>query len=402
MIECNGININSRRSLIYFLKKNYIYSFSGDLYSILKIDYPIVDEIKFINLLKEYIFKIETFILFINSNDFNDESFDLDRLENFVIYVQKNPKDRMSDDYHLLRFGFINKEHRSKYGLSLDKFIKRYGVEQGEIKYKEYSLLQKKKSRYNVEYWIRNGYSEVDSFKILGELQSSHTQKHLKNKSKEYIQEYHRSNSPWRVEYYLNRGYNEKFAKDTISKLKKESSMFCSEHYQKLGYSPEESKKLSYDYWKDNCSNNSSVVSKESLKLFNIVYESIDNLSNIRVYYGDSSIGKKEYFIYDNKENRYYFYDFTILKDDIKLIIEYNGIKFHPKKEKLTEEEWKNWRCLFNENLDADDKYQMDIKKKNVAINNGFKYLEIWSGDDFSHNIQKSLGFILQSFQNMA
>lgn len=235
MIECNGININSRRSLIYFLKKNYIYSFSGDLYSILKIDYPIVDEIKFINLLKEYIFKIETFILFINSNDFNDESFDLDRLENFVIYVQKNPKDRMSDDYHLLRFGFINKEHRSKYGLSLDKFIKRYGVEQGEIKYKEYSLLQKKKSRYNVEYWIRNGYSEVDSFKILGELQSSHTQKHLKNKSKEYIQEYHRSNSPWRVEYYLNRGYNEKFAKDTISKLKKESSMFCSEHYQKLG-----------------------------------------------------------------------------------------------------------------------------------------------------------------------
>jgi len=100
---------------------------------------------------------------------------------------------------------------------------------------------------------MENGHSEVDSYKILSDLQSSHTKKHLENKSKEYIQEYHRSNSPWRVEYYLNRGYSEKEAKEIISKIKKESSMFCSEYYQKLGHPLEESKNLSYEYWKDNC-----------------------------------------------------------------------------------------------------------------------------------------------------
>jgi hypothetical protein len=401
MIICNDININSRKSLILFIKSNDIHSFSGDLEKVLKIEYFIENKIKFIKLLKEYLFKIETFILFINSNNFNDKLFDLNRLRKFVNYVQIKPKDRMSDDYHLLRFGFINKEHRNKYGLSLDKFIKRYGEEKGEIKYKEYSQLQKNKSRYSINYWMENGYSEADSYKILSDLQSSHTKKHLENKSKEYIQEYHRSNSPWRVEYYLNRGYTEKEAKEIISKIKKESSMFCSEYYQKLGHTIEESNDLSYEYWKEHCYKNNSNVSKESLKIFSVIYERIKDLTNICVYYGDPKIDKKEYFLYDKSEKRYYFYDFTILKDDLKIIIEYNGSKFHPRKYSLTEEEWKNWRCLFNEDIDADTKYKYDCKKRDLALDNGFQYLEIWSDDVFDSNIEKSIDFILQSLQNV-
>lgn len=398
MIICNGVNIKSRKSLIYFIKSNDVHSFSGDLEKIFKINYFIENKIKFINLLKRSIFKIETFILFVNSNNFNDNSFDEERLKNFIEYVQRNPKDRMSDDYHLLRFGFINDNHRNKYGLSLDKFIRRYGKEVGEFKHKEYSELQKKKSRYSVDYWMSKGHSEIDSYEILRKLQGSHTKKHLKDKSKEYIENYHNINSPWRVEYYLNRGYNEIEAKEIISKLKKESSMFCPEYYQKLGYPIEESKNLSYEYWKDNCYKNNSNVSKESLKLFSIVYDRIKNL-DMCVYFGDSNIGKKEYFLYDKNESRYYFYDFTILKGDIKLIIEYNGFKYHPRKEKLTEEEWKNWKCLFNEGVDAETKYKYDCKKRDLALSNGFQYLEIWSDDDFDSNIKKSIDFI-SSFLN--
>ena len=82
-------------------------------------------------------------------------------------------------------------------------------------------------------------------------------------------------------------------------------------------------------------------------------------------------------------------------KKDFKNIwIEYNGSKFHPRKDSLTEEEWKNWRCLFNEDVDADTKYKYDCLKRDLALKNGFKYLEIWSDDDFDHNIQKSIDFI--------
>ena len=282
MIICNCVNIKSRKSLIYFIKINDVHSFSGDLEKIFKINYFIENKIKFINLLKQYIFKIETFILFVNSNNFNDNSFDEERLKNFIEYVQRNPKDRMSDDYHLLRFGFINDNHRNKYGLSLDKFIRRYGKEIGELKHKEYSELQKKKSRYSVDYWMNKGHSEIDSYEILRKLQGSHTKKHLKDKSKEYIEKYHSINSPWRVEYYLNRGYNEIEAKEIISKLKKESSMFCSEYYQKLGYPLEESKNLSYEYWKDNCykmTKNRIINGKEVDVNFHNRFDWIENLN---------------------------------------------------------------------------------------------------------------------------
>ena len=129
-----------------------------------------------------------------------------------------------------------------------------------------------------------------------------------------------------------------------------------------------------------------------------MIFDKIKNISNICIYYGGN--GRQEYFLYDDVSKRYYFYDFTILKGDIKLIIEYNGFKYHPRKEKLTEEEWKNWKCLFNESVDAETKYQDDCKKRDLALSNGFKYLEIWSDDDFDSNIQKSIDFISQSLQN--
>jgi len=48
----------------------------------------------------------------------------------------------------------------------------------------------------------------------------------------------------------------------------------------------------------------------------------------------------------------------------IKLIIEYQGHMFHPNREKLNENNWNNWSCLF-QNIDADQKYKMDNLKKN-------------------------------------
>jgi hypothetical protein len=98
--------------------------------------------------------------------------------------------------------------------------------------------------------------------------------------------------------------------------------------------------------------------------------------------------------LYDKEILKYYFYDLTILYDDIKLIIEYHGHKFHPNKEKMTQEEWYNWNMLFQNNITADMKYATDQRKKQIAIKNGFKYLEIWDNDNFNENNNKIKKFI--------
>jgi hypothetical protein len=403
----NNIEVNSRKNLLRLVKKIDIQTLEDiedDFEKWFELKITDSGKILILNIIKVYKSnRILSICLFFKTNNILD--FSEERFKKYMNYIELHPKDKVSKDYYKLRYGKeyeIYYNNRIKNGaLSKEKFISKYGDINGIVRYDLWKESQKKSSKRTIGYWL-NIYENLDvAKKKLKEYQSNHTKKHLSGKSEEYIKEYNQKNSPWRVEYYLNRGYTEKEAKEIISKIKKESSMFCSEYYQKLGHTIEESNDLSYEYWKEHCYKNNSNVSKESLKIFSVIYERIKDLTNICVYYGDPKIDKKEYFLYDKSEKRYYFYDFTILKDDLKIIIEYNGSKFHPRKYSLTEEEWKNWRCLFNEDIDADTKYKYDCKKRDLALDNGFQYLEIWSDDVFDSNIEKSIDFILQSLQNV-
>jgi hypothetical protein len=99
----------------------------------------------------------------------------------------------------------------------------------------------------------------------------------------------------------------------------------------------------------------------------------------------------KEYFLYNNETKKYYLYDFTIIKDDIKIIIEYHGTKFHPK--------------TINDNTDnfiflkspqqVEEKRNYDFNKKEFAIKKGFNVLEIWSDEE--NKLEKIKQFLYEN-----
>lgn len=394
MITINGNDLK-RTEISRYIIKNIVYKIIDNENTIeeyYKIGYLINDKITFLNLLGKNFNIKKRFLSYIRVNDFNTE-FDFDRFSKYSDHLEKNKMDRYSDNFLLLKYGKLDSSYKNGCGSSREKCILRHGEIEGERIYLEYCEKQKNSSKRSLSYWENTGLSNIDAQLFLKEYQSSHVEKHLLNKSDEYKNNFHNRNTPWRIEYYLERGYTKVEGELKISEIKKSSSLFCKEHYINKGYSLSESIELSKDYWSKNCYNNVLNISKESIKLFKPIIDELSKIENICIYYGDKESNKNEYFLYDKENKKYYFYDLTILYNDIRLIVEYNGVKFHPNKEKLTTEEWNNWRCLFTEQT-ADDKYKTDLSKKELAIQNGFKYLEVWSSDTIEENTNKIISFL--------
>jgi hypothetical protein len=125
-------------------------------------------------------------------------------------------------------------------------------------------------------------------------------------------------------------------------------------------------------------------ASKESLLVFSDV---IDWCLSNDIDHDDIYIGyknKNEFFIKNEKD--IYFYDFTIRSK--KIIIEYNGVAFHPKNENSI------WQNPFDKNITSKEAYNKQKLKKEIAIDNGFKLLEIWSDSNVSENIKLCIDFI--------
>ena len=101
-------------------------------------------------------------------------------------------------------------------------------------------------------------------------------------------------------------------------------------------------------------------ASKESLKFFNPLLDSIQDL-NLEYYLGVNQ--NHEYFLIDST-NTIRYYDFTI--PSLKIIIEFNGVHFHPNKAVLSEKEWNDWRTPITHNT-ADEIYRIDCLKRSAA-----------------------------------
>jgi len=393
----NNTEIKNKREYLKYIRNNIIELVSdqnNDIEKYHKIKYNIIDKILFINTFKLYLNRKDTFILYVNSNNIN-ENFNLIRLQQFIEYVKLNNKDRVSDKYLTLRYGYIKQEDRNNRSISLENYIKKFGIKIGTEKYNKNSNTQKIASKRSLNYWLKLFPDEVIAKQKLNEYQSNHIQKHLIDKSDEYINNYNKINSPWNIEFYIKKGYSIQDGTEIISNIKKDSSLFCIEHYLNRGYSLKEGKDQINKYWIQYCSQNLKQTSKQSLKQFKDILNYLFQYDDIMyIYYGDKDNNRKEYFLYDKKNKRYYFYDLTILYNDIKLIIEYNGHRFHPNKEKLSNSEWNNWKCLFNENINANYKYEYDLCKKQLALDNGFKYLTIWDNDNLIDNNNKIKQFI--------
>lgn len=131
-----------------------------------------------------------------------------------------------------------------------------------------------------------------------------------------------------------------------------------------------------------------SKASKESLLVFNKVLKHFENIIyKSDIYYGVKN--SREYFI--STSDAYYLFDFTIRS--LKLIIEFNGVKFHINPE-WSDEVKQKWKHPFDKNKTYEEILEYDIQKYKVAKDQGFDLLVIWSDTPIEENVEKCINFI--------
>lgn len=260
----------------------------------------------------------------------------------------------------------ISKKHASdnpdirKSG-TLEYQINRYGVEEGTKRYQEMCQKKKEGSATSLDHWIKKGYSYDDAVEMRRRRQQTFSlQKCIEKYGKEKgIEIFNKRQEKWQ-----NTLKSKPEEERIIISLKKNT--FSIEGWMLRGYTEQEAQGIVKERFNRS---SSKYFSDEAVRFFE------DNFSLTSGWlYGTS-----EWFIWDHDHSRHYFYDFTHI--DKKIIIEYHGQAFHPNKEKLNVDEWKNWRQPFSDKT-ADEAQSFDVYKKQLAEYHGFKVFEIFSNDD--------------------
>lgn len=243
-------------------------------------------------------------------------------------------------------------------------------------------------STFCVEHWIKQGYTLIESKKIISDIQTLNSRKyHDKMKA---------NDTPYcngkQLQYYLNKGHSLEVSKRLLSESQSTFSLQkCLIKYgDDLGLKIHKDRQLKWqntlnslpDDIKDKINDAKAVgwgrASKQSLKFFLPLYKKLRKLGIPReqIYFGVT--GSNEYRLKGELGTR--IYDFCILS--YKIIIEFHGRAWHAKSEEesfiktnpfgnLLSLSWKN-----------------DCYKKTLALANGFSIIELWS-DEHEANYEK-------------
>lgn len=193
------------------------------------------------------------------------------------------------------------------------------------------------------------------------------------------------------LEYWLNKGYNEE---ESIKLLKDRQTTFslnkCIEKFGEIEGNIIFNKRQ--DKWLDSLLNNGKLNIGYS-EISQVLFDSIKKLlPNNNFYYG--SYNNELRLKYNN--SRTYLYDFADINN--KKIIEFHGDLFHgnPLKFKATDNP-----NPFKKNITAQEMWDKDKIKYDIAKNNGYDILIIWESEFKSKGtnkkeevIQKCVNFI--------
>ena len=127
---------------------------------------------------------------------------------------------------------------------------------------------------------------------------------------------------------------------------------------------------------------------KTAFKIFNNLIDIFEynNIGGLAYMYG-----KNEFCIKD--DTGLYYYDFYI--KELNFVIEFNGIAYHPYKDKLSESEWSRWTHPYTKES-ADIVYARDNNKLSKLSNNNIDYFIIWENDNMDE-ISESILSILKT-----
>lgn len=271
-------------------------------------------------------------------------------------------------------------------------------IQEGKTEKEAKLILNKKRqseSHFCLSFWLNRGYSEAEATLLISRIQSKNAKTYWDNVDLD-SDEYKQSRST-RIEYWIAKGYSEEEAKEKLSERQRTFSLEkCIERqgeeegtriwgerqvkWQKTlqardDYEEIKLKRISaFQY---------GSASRESLKVFIPLYKWLRK----RGYERDDILfgidGSCELLFTSNGKT--HLFDFTI--KSLGLIIEYNGIAFHPKS-KIDEHKG----FALHKQMTISEKWEIDRKKIETAEKAGYSVLEIWS--DESKLLEKCKRFI--------
>jgi hypothetical protein len=334
---------------------------------------------------------------------FNDGLKFMPSLTKFGIYSQTQKKiEYWLSRYHTYEYGTLRISELASTGVT---FLKKKGLSDDEIRIEMIGRHQKEKLTrikngtvgyhtlcpIDLEYWTNTGLSIKESKMMVSNEQTRRSIKAVKTR---ILNDNYKYNST-KLEYYTEYlGMSKISAYTALSDRQRTFSYdICIEKYgteqgikvfndrQKKWRSTLDGKpeheRIAIE--KRRLSNSTKFYSKESIVFFKKVID-IFNFDEATIKWKAN-----ELFIYDKEKKKINFYDFYI--PELNLIIEYHGVRWHPSQNELSEDEFKKWRDPFKK-LSAEDAEARDKYKKELAIENKYKIVEVYSDWDFRKKIE--------------
>ena len=270
---------------------------------------------------------------------------------------------------------YSDRIEKLKNNVSLNGYITRYGIEIGTKLYKEFC--DKVKIQNTLDGYIERYGHEKGKI----EYEKTQNKKAFSHTLDGYIERY--GHEKGKIEYEKRQ---KKYVNSLYSNLTADEVLIFNKS-KGLTY---ESAVLKHGPNKANSIFNSrqvsaSKASKESLKVLIPFYKYLrkNGITKEDVYWGIS--GSSEYFIRENE--KFVTFDFTIKSKCI--IIEYNGTAWHAKSKES------DWVSPYGKS--ANDSYEYDKQKREMANRKGFTVITIWSDINHKINLQK----IIQQYENI-
>jgi hypothetical protein len=256
----------------------------------------------------------------------------------------------------------------------------------------EFQIYLKTAFPNTLEYWLRKINPQTDVFYTIGEAKTEVLKVQKQNSIKSTASKRRRNsfNSCRSIKGWLNRGFSIEHALAAVHEIQSTNTFI--KYIEKYGLSigplkfrERQEKRLKTLSGKTDLEKMDLVLrqsvgfkkySNASLVFFKnlIAYiETVLRITDLTYYYGEDEI-----FIYDKIHKKIRFYDFYI--KELAYYIEFNGIKYHPNKLKLSDADWKQWHNPFSK-ITADEQFKIDQTKANLITESGGELYVFWEQD---------------------
>jgi len=273
-------------------------------------------------------------------------------------------------------------QHNGKFSSYSKNFIKYDKLSEDEKEKEINKIVNKmKKTKLDnelypqrIEYWIKQGYTEKEAKEKVSERQTTFSKEKciIEYGEIEGLKIFNERQRKWQET--LNNKSDEEKAEINLKKNPFNHLNFTNRYGEIDGM-------IKYNEFR---LNNSKTYSKISIEMFDeIIKQGSLDLSDVEYK-------ENETISYDETNNKYYLYDFTLYSK--KKIIEFNGDYWHASPKK-----YRNNEVIkqMNREISVDEIWKQDYIKVNHAISKGYEVLIIWESD-YKNNKKKIINKCLE------